>query len=373
MADGPDRPAPDEISEALHPAMTPFLAGHAEAEAALAAAANAGSIHHAWLFTGPPGIGKATLAYRFTRSLLAGPSGGGLFGAPPAGLHGDPDDPLFAQVAQASHPNLLVLRRSWNFDTKRYASEIRVDDVRRLAGFLGQRASRRGRRVVLVDAADDLNRNAANALLKPLEEPPADTVFILVAHAPGGLLPTIRSRCRRLVLRPLSAGDADSVVARQAPELDPSERAELLALSDNAPGRALRLAAAGGTTLYRRLLETLSGLPAIDPGKAQALGDMVADRSSGETAFALLTDMLDGLLKRLVRAGQGDTDTPPAEAELLARLGGVRLDQWFEVWDNLARLRERTEAVNLNRKAVLLSLLSAFETAAARTPGTARR
>lgn len=370
MADGPDRPAPDEIAEGLHPALTTFVAGHDVPSQTLAAAAASESVHHAWLLTGPTGIGKATLAYHFTRSLLAGRPGGGLFGNAPLHLHADAADPLFAQVAQASHPNLLVLRRAWNFETRRYGTEIRVDDVRRLTAFLGQRASRPGRRVVLVDAADDLNRNAANALLKPLEEPPADTVFILVAHAPGGLLPTIRSRCRHLALRAPDMAAAESVLMRLAPQIEATERTDLLALGDGAPGRALRLSMAGGTGLFRMLLETLDGLPSIDPARAQALGDLVADRARGEVSFALLAEMLDRLLRHLVGAGGAIT---PAEAGLLTRLGGVRLEQWFEVWDNLARLRERTEAVNLNRKAVLLAMLSAFEGAAGSAPGTARR
>lgn len=381
MAGEPTRPAPDEVEAGLHPALTPFLEGHAAAEATLAHAAAEGPLHHAWLIAGPRGIGKATLAYRFARTLLAGPDAAevSLFGdAAPAGLHGQPDDPLFQQVAQASHPNLMVLRRGWNFDGSRYYTAIRVDDVRRLAGFFGQRAALRGRRVVVVDAADEMTREAANALLKPLEEPPAATVVILVCHSPGALLATIRSRCRRLTLRPPTLEEGERVLGRLKPELPAETRRLMLALADRSPGRALKLHAAGGEALHASLMSALRDLPQMERGAAQRIGDLTADRSQGEVHFELICDLLDGLLKRVVRAGGGAGDAledlPEAERSLVRRLAAGGLDQWFEVWDNLARLRERTEAVNLNRKAVILSILSEFETAARRGgPGVEAR
>ncbi len=369
MSDEATRPAPDEISEELHPALTTRMHGHAEAWDTLAEAAAGKGLHHAWLLTGMAGTGKATLAYHFARSLLSGEAGGSLFGAEAPSLHADTEDPLFMQVAGGSHPNLVILRRDWNHDRKRYYTEIRVDDVRRLTAFLGQRANLPTRRVVLIDAADDMNRNAANALLKPLEEPPSDTVFILVCHAPGGLLPTIRSRCRRLSLGPLSQAQGLAVMADAKPELEEATAALLLQLADGSPGLALRLEAAGGEALYRQLLAVLVSAPHMDRAAAQKLGDMVAKTGQGEIAFALLMDLLDGFLKRLVQTPFRDLAASQPERELMQRLTGGSLEQWFEVWDKLARLRERTGAVNLNRKAVTLSILSDFEEAARASTG----
>ncbi len=364
MSDDIPRPAPDEIAEDLHPALSTRLHGHAEARDTLAEAAAGSGLHHAWLLTGSAGIGKATLAYHFARSLLAGEAGGGLFGDSAPTLHADAEDPLFQQVAGGSHPNLTILRRAWNREGKRYYTEIRVDDVRRLTAFLGQRANLPTRRVVLIDAADDMNRNAANALLKPLEEPPANTVFILVCHSPGSLLPTIRSRCRRLSLSGLTGAQALAVMEAARPDLDQATSRLLLQLSDGSPGQALRLEVAGGEALYKQLLAVLTAAPAMDRAAAQKLGDMVSKAGAGEIAFALLMDLLDGFLKRLVQAPFNDLSASQPERELMQRLTRGGLDQWFEVWDKLARLRERTGAVNLNRKAVTLSILSDFEEAA---------
>ena len=370
MSDTPERPAPDEVEEDIHPAATPFLIGHAAAERAMAEAmGEGGHLHHAWLLAGPAGIGKATLAYRFARRLLAGEAPGGLFGDAAADLATDPSDPVFSAVATGGHPNLLRLRRSWDFEKKRWFTAIRVDEVRQLTRFLGQSAARDGRRVVVVDAADDMTRNAENALLKPLEEPPANTVFLLVAHRPGALLPTIRSRCRRIDLRAPSPEESVEVLQRLRPDMDEAERRLVLALSDHAPGRALRLAAGGGAEIYHQLLEVLGSAPAVDKDAALRLASLTDKGAEAERRFAILGDLMDGVLRRLVLSAGGSRDVVfPAEQEaaLAGRAGGGSLDHWFELCDNLRHLRERTEAVNLNRKTVTLTLFSAFEDAARR-------
>ncbi|WP_416896909.1 MAG: DNA polymerase III subunit delta' [Minwuia sp.] len=360
-SNSPDRPAPDEVSEALHPSRTTFLSGHREAEAALAAAVSGGSLHHAWLISGPFGIGKATLGYRFARRLLdPEAAGGGLFGDPPSDLHTDPERELFTQVATGSHPNMVRLTRPWDWKAKKYRTEIVVDEVRRLHGFLGQSASRAGRRVVLVDAADEMNENAANALLKPLEEPPPNAVFILICHQPGALIGTIRSRCRRLDLRPPSPDQALEAMTRLAPALDRDAAGLLLELSEQSPGRALRLAEEDGLALYREMMALLASAPRISRAAAQKLAGSLDRGAQAERRFVLFTELLEGMLRRLILNRPG----PPEEAGLRERLAGGRLDQWFDLCDNLQRLRARTLAVNLNRKAVTLTLVSAFEDAA---------
>jgi DNA polymerase-3 subunit delta' len=370
--DVPARPSPEEVAEGLHPALNRWLLGQDAAEQRLVGALEGDNLHHAWLLAGPPGIGKATLGYRFARRLLAGDegAGGGLFGDAPEGLDVPLDSPAFTEVASGSHPNLLRLTRPWDFKTKKYRTGIPVDDVRSLTGFLGQRANRRGRRVVIVDAADDLTESAENALLKPLEEPPADTVFILVSHQPGSLLPTIRSRCRRLDMRPPDPASALEVLTRLTPEIESASASVLLALSGNAPGGALRLNGSGGLEMYGQVLQLFRQLPRRSQDLVQKITAGMERGAESERRFDLFCDLLDGILRRMIAASvNGGNAIPEAldgEREFAVSQSGGGLDQWFDLCDNLRRLRERTGAVHLNRKAVTLTLVSALEAAAQR-------
>ena len=188
----------DQETGALHPRENLAFVGHEAAEAELAEALTGARLHHAWLITGPKGIGKATLAYRFARRLLgAGHSG-------PRPFDVEPNDPIVRKIAAKSHPDLRVLRRALNERGDRYKRDISADDARAIGAFFSMKSASGGWRVAIVDAVDDLNRHAANALLKTLEEPPARAMLLLVCHSPGAALATIRSRCRRLALRPLS-------------------------------------------------------------------------------------------------------------------------------------------------------------------------
>ena len=235
----------------LAPQANPELLGHAAAEATLLRAFRSGRLPHAWLITGPRGVGKATLAFRFARFLLArgGPGGGApdLFGGPPESLALDPGDSVFQRVAAGGHPDLRHLKRGINPKTGRPRKEILVDDVRLANDFLHKTSAEGGWRVVVVDPADDLNSSAANALLKSLEEPPAAALLLLVGHAPGRLLPTIRSRCCHLALGPLPEETVLDLLARHAPDLEDTDRAALARLAEGSIGRALDLAAARST------------------------------------------------------------------------------------------------------------------------------
>ncbi len=243
----------------LHIQALPIL-GHAEAEAQMLAAYNAGKMHHAWLLTGPMGVGKASFARRVVRFLLSptrAEDGGGLFGpAEPTNLEVTPDDPAGALIDAGSHPGFLALERLMNEKTGKRASAITVDQVRQLAPFVSLMASDGGWRVILIDAMDDLNRAASNAVLKILEEPPAKTLFLLVSHQPGGLLPTIRSRCRRLEFKRLSDQDVRTVLVSQL--VAESDIPVLLALADGAPGQALRFAGLDLPPLSQALDEAMA-------------------------------------------------------------------------------------------------------------------
>lgn len=343
----------------LSPRENPDLIGHDDAERHLLAAWASGRMAHAWLFTGPRGIGKATLAHRFARFVLGGGDGGqgGLFGGSPRSLYMAPEHPVFHRAASGGHADLRVLERSWDEKKSRRRGEIVVDEVREIGGFLALTPAEGGWRVVVVDAADEMNPNAANALLKVLEEPPRRALMLLIAHNPGALLPTIRSRCRKLPVRPLADFQVEELFRRHRPDVPPADVGVLVGLAEGSIGRALDLADQGGVELYRDMIEVLKCAPSLDVPALHAFGDRLA---KGEGAsFQTVSRLLSWWLARLVRWGAGAV--PPrgevvaGEAELMARLtAGGGLDQWVEVWEKITHLFARADAVSLDRKQVIL-------------------
>ncbi len=339
------------------PNTNPILIGHAAAERAFLDAWDAGRLAHAWLLCGPRGIGKATLAYRIARFVLSGGGEGGLFGGA-SSLDVPQDSPVFRRVASGGHADLKVIERGWSDDkqTKR-RSEIVVEDVRGVGAFLSLTPAEGGWRVVIIDAADEMNRSSANAVLKVLEEPPRQSLMLLVSHSPGRLLPTIRSRCRRLSVKPLTEEQVIDLLQRYRPELNPEDAAALARLSEGSVGRALHLAEQGGLALYRDMVGVLQKLPRLDVPALHAFGDRVAKGGDGD-AFRTVSELLVWWLARLVRVGGGGAaaEVTPGEAEVMARLLGVgSLDQWVEVWEKVTHLFGRAEAVNLDRKQVVLN------------------
>ena len=333
------------------------LVGHETAERTLLAAHQAGKLHHAWLLTGPRGIGKATLAWRFARFLLA---------AQEAGLFGGSDNldvareaPGRALVDARSHPDLFHLRRTLNPDTGRIRAEISVDDVRELGDFMHMTPAMGDWRVAIVDSADEMNRNSANAVLKVLEEPPAKAVLLIVAHAPGSLLPTIRSRCRRLALHPLADDTVVELLGDYAPGTSADERTALARLAEGSIGRALELSSAGSLTLYREMVEVLSTLPDLDVPRLHGFAERFARRGEEANAdWRSLNYLFDGWLKGLLREGAVGGGTPPvvpAEQGLREKfLAAASLDRWMEAWEKIARLLSRSDAVNTDRKQTVL-------------------
>ena len=349
----------------MEPRATYELFGHRAAERALLDGWASGRLHHAWMITGPRGVGKSTLAHRFARFLLANgdpDQGGSLFGdAPPVpdSLYVEPEHPVARRIAAEAHGDLKVLRRAVDPKTGRERSEIVIADVRALNDFYSKTSAEGGWRVAIVDSADELNRNAANALLKTLEEPPARSILLLVAHMPGRVLPTIRSRCRRLALKPLEPDAVAGILETLTPDLAPRDREVLAALADGSPGRALELAQADGLTLYRSMVSLLDSLPDLSPRATLALAEAVTGKGK-ERNFVLLGDLLAGLLSRLVRfAVDGGREAVPGEAEILARMSGMTdLDRWIEVWENSSELSRQCEALNLDRKQVVITIMN---------------
>jgi DNA polymerase-3 subunit delta' len=353
------------------PRETTDLFGHEAAERLLLDAWNSGRMPHAWLLGGIPGIGKATLAYRLARFVLAqGGGDGGLFGSGPVpdGLGLPAGHPVASRVAAGGHADLLTVERPMDEKRGRLKRDIPVDEVRRIQPFLRLTAAEGGWRVVVLDGADRLNAAGQNAILKILEEPPERALLIVVTDSPGSLLPTIRSRCRRLTLNPLPDETVLALLHRYRPDMGDDDLAALARLAEGSIGRALDLAEAGGLALYRELLGLLEELPRLDAVALHAFGDRLARRGN-ETAYEVASTLLVWWLSRLVRAiARAEIPAPivPGEGDLMRRLAGEHgLDRWVEVWEKVSRLFSRADSANLDRKQVVLNALLAVEAAAA--------
>ena len=312
-------------------------------------------MHHAWLISGPKGIGKATLAYRFARFAFAHPDPTSAAVAAASDLFVDPTHPAFRKVAARAHPNLLPLQRGYNDERKRYYTELTVDEIRRTVSFFGSTSGEPGWRIAIVDPADDMNASAANALLKVLEEPPTRALFLIVSHAPGRLVPTIRSRCRRLAVRALDAGTIAEKVregAREASALGDADLSLASRLAEGSLRRAIHLAEEGGIETYQALARLLGGLPNLDVEAMHAFADRVAGRGADD-AFDGFLDALCAWLDRRVRGEAEPDDTvtlPPA-------VRAAPLETWAEVWENVRRSSTLADDLNLDRKQAVLSIL----------------
>lgn len=330
------------MAEAVpHPREVFDLQGQEAAETAFEAARARGRLHHAWLLTGPEGVGKATFAYRAARRLLGAPAD------PRHGVLGtDPGHPVARQVVARSHPDLMVLEREGPDGKPRRI--IPVDDARKLGEFFSKSPASAPHRVAIIDAADDLNPNAANAILKTLEEPPPRGVLLMVSHAPGRLLPTIRSRCRRLAFQPLEVDAAADFVGARL-DVNREDALRLVTMADGAPGRALQLAAGDALALDDAARELLADLPRVDETHALRLTETFRG-GEGAGRFQLLFERLAARTHALAvdQAAQG--------------LGP--LDRWAAAWETLTRLPREVEALNLDRTDALFTALGDLRRAA---------
>jgi DNA polymerase III subunit delta' len=342
-------PQSDRFEDTPHPRETYCLFGHAEAEKQLLRSYLRGRLAHAFIIGGPPGIGKATLAWRFARFLLANPDPAFVAQAA-SDLFVPKDHSVSRQVAALSHPDLVLLRRAWNADTKRHATQILVDDVRRAIQMFQHAAGRGGFRICVLDCADDLNPSSANALLKLVEEPPPRSLFLIVAHQPGRLLPTLRSRCARIQLNPLGHADIGNILAALGAPWSSASGARREPAIERAQGsihRALRFLDDGELSLDMAIGGLLDDLPVIDWSKAHALADRIAGRNNSkdfETALGAIEEWLDAR----VRIG----------AQQHRKECALRLAPFAEVWEKLAERARETETFNLDRQPFVLSLIA---------------
>jgi DNA polymerase-3 subunit delta' len=325
-----------------HPRDMATMEGGAAVEGAFLAALERGRLHHAWLLVGPEGVGKATFAYRAARRLL---------GARPEPAYGqlgaDPEDPVFRQVAGRAHPDLMVLEvEDGEGKTRR---SIPVDEARALPEFFSKSPGRAAFRVAIIDTADDLGVSGANAVLKTLEEPPTRGVLFLISHQPGALLPTIKSRCRRLVF---SAPPADEAAAwlMQRTEATHEAAHQYLRMARGAPGRALRLAATNALEIDLAARQLVERLPSIDASIAQHMADGFRGPQGAER-FALAMDRIAAALHERT-----------ADAALEGR---GAFDRWAEAWEMLSNLPGEVEAINLDRGDAFFTALGRLHALAA--------
>ncbi len=366
-------PEADRAPGAPHPRETQHLFGQQKAETAFLDAFNSGRLHHAWLLTGPKGVGKATFAWRIAKFLLATPETGNdaLFATPaPDTLTIPTDHPVAHHIHAMSEPRLFLLRRPWDAKTAKLKTVITVDEVRKLQPFFGMSAVDGGRRVVIVDAADEMNPSAANALLKMLEEPPKGATLLLISHQPSKLLPTIRSRCRTLSLATLNHDDMTKALT-QAGTTAPNN-AGLTELAAGSVGEAVALIQQDGLALYAEILNLAATLPRMDRPLAAKLSQSAGARGA-EARFDLTLDLMDRLMARLARTGA--TGTPPQEilpneADLLTRLSpNMQAGRaWADLAADLTSRARRGKAVNLDPAALILDMCLRIGSTATRLP-----
>jgi len=307
------------------PNITTDLSGHEQAELLFLDAYRSGRMHHAWLITGPQGIGKASFAFRAARFVLEHPDQNDPALAELGDLSVAPGSRAAAKVAAGAHPNLLHLKRPFDEKNKRLRAEIPVDEVRRTQAFFGTTAAERGWRICLIDCADDLNKNAANALLKTLEEPTDKGLYLIVCHNPGRILPTIRSRCRTLRLRGLSRPDlaatVRSVLERSGTQVPDADLETTLDTCQGSVGKALMLLMSGGVEVVHGFRAVAGSFPRIDRSSLHRFAQGLAARDAEnqfelfcELAVELATDTIRlpdlplGAKIRMADAGQSITD-----------------------------------------------------------------
>lgn len=404
----------DEGADALDPRRCAQLVGHIAAEKALFDAYASGRFHHGWLITGVEGVGKASLAWRITRflqvqaydavhgasDLFGGAQAGSqpqsstnrasLFGDDPAlesatgmnqtaqpsallsPIHTDLDHAVVRRILSGAHDGVRYLKAEADPKTGKMRKEITVAQVRDLLGFFTRTGERDSWRIAIVDAVDHMNRSAANALLKILEEPPEKSAIFLVSHAPGRLLPTIRSRCRTLALSPLSDSDMAAFIGSTMPEVSDKDMTTLLALCDGAPGRALYFHESGAVAL---LSEVTASMFAAARQNLDSVHVFAASLSSikNEARYKLVVQIIQWCFSRIIRArALLDTvgaDADPASLGLpqgaeavaatlndIARL--VALEAWLELWDKTRDRFIQLDALNMDRQTVLVSFFN---------------
>ena len=339
-------PESDRYDDAPHPRETTEFFGHAAAERELLDAYRRNKMAQAWIIGGPEGIGKATLAWRLARFLLAHPDANAAAVQEAENLGVAPDHPAARRVASMALADIFLLRREWNEKTKKHFTEIRIDDVRKIIQGFHQGSGMGGWRIAIIDCADELNRSSANALLKMIEEPPERALFLLIAHQPGRILPTIRSRCRKLMLGALSEDETIAAVEALGPPVTERPHDEIIAAAARAEGsvrETLRLLSGDALSFDANVARLFERLPQMDWLGVHMLADKLTGRDNEdayETFMRALQRRIDARVRALAEAG-----APPA-----------RLIGYARAWDEIGQLARETEVFNFDKKALVLGV-----------------
>lgn len=378
MADPEPPPEADRLEACPHPRATLRIFGQEAAERRFLDAWQHGRLHHAWLLQGPKGVGKATLAYRIARALISDPPSGGLFAdaeRTPTTLDTPEGCPVQARIEAQAEPRLYVVRRNWDVDRKRFQTQIAVEQVRALRRFLQLSAADGGWRAVIVDSADEMNPSSANAILKYLEEPPPQTVFMLISHAPAGLLPTIRSRCRTLRLGTLSPDELAHALNAMDIEAPGSAASSLTELAGGSVARAVQLVTEDGLAVYGAIVRMMGEGRGVDRPALMQVANSVGGAANAPRYAAVLslTQLLTARLARTGASGTRPAEAAQGEHALMSNV--ARHPAQAVMWaETLTRIAERTRhavSVNLDPQQSVIDMFLEIDATLARVRAVA--
>ncbi len=327
-----------------HPREVYSIIGHGEEEKKLARLFANNELHHAWLISGTKGIGKATLAYRLVRTVLGGnPDTNGRLDVPQ-------NDAVAQRVQSLGHGDFLLIRRPYDEKSKKLRTEIPISEARKISEFFSKKASEGGWRICLVDNMDEMNKNAANAVLKILEEPPEKCLLILLSNSPGRLLPTIRSRCMSLHLRPISDKDLMLWLADKQ-QADAEDIEAAIKLSSGAPGKAFAYLQSRDIVL-KPLKIFIDSFPKSNTAIAHRLSDQLAGISQDKAYDLFWEALMINLQKQAIYSATADWEGAYKPIAL-----AKPVEEWTRIRSELINLRSARSGLNMNKKQILLQAL----------------
>jgi DNA polymerase-3 subunit delta' len=360
----------DEPDGLVEPRLSKECVGFEDVEKQLLSMFDKGTFPHAVMFTGPQGIGKATFSHRLARFLLsqqAESADGGLFGdelpkESPQDMNIDPEGNVFRQMAAGSHPDFLVIGRKFDEKKGAFKGGVEVDDVRKITPFLRRTASQGGWRAVIVDDADTMNRSSQNAILKILEEPPSNTVLILVVHRAGAMIPTIRSRCRSFVFKAPEFDVFSALLKRENASLSVDELEVLYNISGGSVGRALAIAGEGGLIAMETLKDVLERFPEWDWTQIHDLSDSLS-RPGQEKSAQAFKDIFKWSMESILRAkARGEILRAPLDNEAMQKMMDYySLEDWIKICENITQHFDLIEKANLDKKQMVFGVFSLFD------------
>lgn len=331
----------------ITPKSNTHLFGHSQTQEMLIREFRAGRLAHGLIFSGVKGIGKATLAYHFARMLLSGREDMNL----------PETSPIFARIIANSHTDLLVVEPAYDEKKEEYATEISAEIAREIPKFLSLTPAEGAWRVVIIDSADVLNDKSANAILKILEEPPKQTILILIAHNVGRLLPTIRSRCRVVSLKPLSYDDFSQAVRLSVLELYGEELAMLAVMSAHSVGVALELHEKGALKLYNETLDLISSAQKLDNQAVLKFCEQIGSGKKAHGNWQLFMHITLCILERITKqaAGVESQKISDAETQKLQKIASLHnAEIWAEKWQQAGEEFQIAQKFHLDYKQVAL-------------------